>query len=110
VYGSDKDTFRGKYNFYILTSGGSFSCGNHLPQICKENGLAKIIGQTSGGGSCSISQISTSSGFIYCGSSENVAVNKSGESYVHADNGVSPDIIISEEDFYNRNKINELLK
>ena len=49
VYGGEGDTFKGKFNFYFLTSGFSFSCGNCLPGMAKDAG-AKIIGERSGGG------------------------------------------------------------
>lgn len=49
VFGGADDTFKGKFNFYFLTSGFSFSCGNFLPGFAKENGI-KIIGEKSGGG------------------------------------------------------------
>ena len=49
VYGGAGDTYQGKYNFYFLTSGFSFSCGNALPGMGKDSG-AKIIGERSGGG------------------------------------------------------------
>ncbi len=41
------------YNFAVLCSGYSFSCGNILPLQAKENGIA-ILGDRSGGGSCAV--------------------------------------------------------
>lgn len=49
VFGGQGDTFKDEFNFYILTSGFSFSCGNALPGIAKDNGI-KVIGEKSGGG------------------------------------------------------------
>ena len=49
VFGGAGDTYKGKYNFYFLTSGFSFSCGNCLPGMGKDAGC-KIIGERSGGG------------------------------------------------------------
>lgn len=49
VYGGAGDTFKGKFNFFFLTSGFSFSCGNCLPGMAKDAGV-KIIGERSGGG------------------------------------------------------------
>ena len=92
-----------------MTSGASFSCGNHFPSICKDSGIATIIGERSAGGSCSISQISNSTGFIYCSSSENVSLMKQGDEYIHNDYGVTPDISIPRSDWYNHIKLNELL-
>ena len=49
TFGGQGDTFKNDYNFFFLTSGFSFSCGNALPGIGKDNGV-KIIGERSGGG------------------------------------------------------------
>ena len=49
VFGGEGDTFKNDFNFFVLTSGFSFSCGNALPGILKNAG-AKIIGERSGGG------------------------------------------------------------
>lgn len=109
IYASSKDTFKDKYKFYILTSGASFSCGNHFPSICKDGGYAKIIGEKTAGGSCTISYISNMSGYIYSSSSGNVSLMKQGDKYVHNDYGVTPDISIPRSDWYNHVKLNELL-
>ena len=109
VYGSSKDTFKDKYKFFVLTTGASFSCGNHFPSICKDSGIAKIIGDRSAGGSCTISSISNMSGYRYNSSSGNVSLMKQGDGYIHNDAGVTPDISSPRSDWYNRAKINELL-
>ena len=48
----DQDGFGGQYDFYIMCSGGSYSCGNALPYYAQKDGLAKIIGAKPGGGDC----------------------------------------------------------
>ena len=48
----DRDGFGGQYDFYILCSGGSYSCGNALPYFAQKEGLAAIMGCTPGGGDC----------------------------------------------------------
>ena len=50
----DADGFGGKYDFYILTSGYSYSCANALPFLAQADGLAKIIGEQPGGGDCMV--------------------------------------------------------
>ena len=47
VYGDD-------YNFYIMTSGYSYSCANAFPFLAQKQNLATIIGETSGGGECAV--------------------------------------------------------
>ena len=48
----DEDGYGGQYDFYIMTSGSSYSCGNALPYYAQQDGLAKIIGANPGGGDC----------------------------------------------------------
>lgn len=47
---NDKDVVY-DFNFAVLTTSASFSCGNLMPVMCKDNGVC-LIGETSGGGSC----------------------------------------------------------
>ena len=49
------------YNFAVLSSGYSFSCGNLLPAQAKENGIA-LLGDKSGGGSCAVIDASSAEG------------------------------------------------
>ena len=48
----DQDGYGGQYDFFIMCSGSSYSCGNALPYFAQQNGLAKIIGTRPGGGDC----------------------------------------------------------
>ena len=41
------------YRYGVLTSDGSFSCGNNFPWFMQENG-AMILGERSGGGACAL--------------------------------------------------------
>ncbi len=50
----DQDGYGGDYNFYIMTSGYSYSCANALPYFAQKQGLAKIIGEKPGGGDCAV--------------------------------------------------------
>lgn len=61
----DQDGYGGKYDFYIMTSGQSYSCGNALPYFAQKNGLAKIIGSKPGGGDCVLGTLIDAYG--YCG-------------------------------------------
>ncbi len=51
----DQDGYGGDYNFYIMTSGYSYSCANAFPYFAQKQGLAKIIGEKPGGGDCAVS-------------------------------------------------------
>ena len=53
VFDEHDDEVHYNYNFAILCSGYSFSCGNLLPAQAKENGIV-VLGDQSGGGSCAV--------------------------------------------------------
>jgi len=57
--GSYADLDAYDFNYYILCSGYTFSCANDFVNYCKEKKMAKIIGQKSGGGGCSIAPFTT---------------------------------------------------
>ena len=48
------DCYGNDFEFYIVTSSYSFSCGNAFPFYADKNGYAKIIGSQSGGGECCV--------------------------------------------------------
>ena len=50
----ESDCFGNDFEFYIVTSNFSFSCGNAFPVLAASYGYAKIVGQKSGGGECCV--------------------------------------------------------
>ncbi len=79
-------------NIAIMTSHYAFSCGNLLPSLMKDYGYL-IIGEKSGGGSCSIQNMCTAEGFCYILSSARMRlVNKAGQ---NIDVGVEPHIALA---------------
>ena len=99
IYDSN-DNYKGKYNFYVLTSNYSFSCANLFPQICQEMGSAKIIGQQSGGGACVVYYSATPDGKPYRISS-NMRDGQPTDSTKHRDAGIPVDYEIDPQYFYN---------
>ena len=78
-------------NIAIMTSHYAYSCGNLLPSQMKDFGFL-IIGEKSGGGSCSIQRMCTPDGLCYQVSSARARlVNKAGE---NIDRGVEPHIVL----------------
>ena len=75
------------FNIGILTSYYSFSCANFFPACAKELGI-KILGQKSGGGSCSICSQTTADGIPFIRSNFVMVANKAGE---NIDGGVPVD-------------------
>lgn len=49
----DKEARYDQFNYAVLTSNQGFSCGNYFPFAMQESG-AVLIGESTGGGSCSI--------------------------------------------------------
>ena len=76
------------FNYGVLTSRNSFSWGNLLPSLLKEKGV-KIIGERSGGGSCSITFTSTTDGMLMVRSSPLCLCNASGD---NIDSGMPVDL------------------
>ena len=93
-------------NVAAIISDNSFSCGNLLP--CSLNALDSevlLLGQQSGGGSCSVGYISNAIGSIMQISGEKMLVTmKNG--YIHdIDNGITPHIPMSANRMFDREYI-----
>ena len=87
----DKAPRHPELNVAIMTSHYAYSCGNLLPSQMKDFGYL-IIGEKTGGGSCSIQKMCTAEGFCYQISSARARlVNKNGE---NIDGGVEPHIAL----------------
>ena len=107
TFGGAGDTYAGQYNFFLLTSNFSFSCGNAFPTFVKMGHMATIIGETSGGGACAVGVLSTASGTILRMSSmfRFGYFNGSGN-FVLNEDGITPDYTFSRSNFYNDSAIN----
>ncbi|QKT05173.1 S41 family peptidase [Mycoplasma sp. OR1901] len=101
----DNDALEG-ITWYVMTSPVTFSAANYLAQYAKDYKLAKIIGQKSSGGTYSIMPIVLPDGTTITISSADGSVDKNGLSI---EDGVTPDISIEYDDFYNEAKIQEIL-
>lgn len=97
------DTYEGVYNFYLMTSSSSFSCGNYFPTVIKDKGAATLIGQRSGGGACCVGLFSTAYGILLNNSSCHqlgVWDNVNG-CFRHNDDGIEVDYVFDPTNFYN---------
>ena len=94
------------YNFYVLTSGFSFSCGNFFPAVCHYQLGVPIVGQKSGGGGGVVKPTQTSDGALFqtSASAEMCAIDASGN-YVCIDAGVPVDLEIPYDKFYSGTSI-----
>lgn len=103
---ADKDV---KYhlNFAVLESGISFSCGNLLPSLLKDQGVL-LIGETSGGGSCCVQDMATADGYYYRISSHRARLMNASRENI--DKGVTPHVPITDyPDFYNIEKLSKIV-
>ena len=88
----DEDGFGGQYEFYILCSGSAYSCGNALPYFAQQNGLAKVIGTSPGGGDCVLGSFIDAYGrCAYYSGMLKLGVDK-GNGFVSNENAVKPDL------------------
>ena len=92
----ENETLAGKgLNLYCLTTKASFSCGNLVPCVFKEDPHVSIIGQKSGGGACTVGTISTATGTVLdISSNTRLSYMKNG-SFYNVDLGAEPDFAIS---------------
>ena len=107
----ERDTLAGKgYNLYCLESRVSFSCGNLVPNIFKDTTHVTLIGQTSGGGSCAVQPLSTSSGSLFqVSGNKRMSFIKNGAFY-DIDRGADPDIYISDLSvLYDRQRLTDYI-
>ena len=110
TFGDAGDTYKGQYNFFLMTSNFSFSCGNAFPTMVKMGGMATIIGETSGGGACAVGTMSTASGTILRMSSmHRFGYFDSNDNFILNEDGITPDYSFSRNYFYNDQKINEFV-
>lgn len=65
-------------NFAVLTSEYTFSSANAMASILSDEGIL-ILGEQSGGGSCSVQYCGTADGWLYTISNNIHLINKAGE-------------------------------
>ncbi len=107
----DLDSYQDKYNFYILTSNYSFSCSNMLACICKEQNLATIIGEETGGGGAIVYNLclADSTSINISGAYSLIYFDEENNIY-YAENKIKPDYELSREFFYSPTIINSFIK
>ena len=103
------------YNWYVLTSGLTYSAANIFASVCKDQGLATVIGQKSGGGMCGVVPVVLTDGTalqmsglstMYVSIKDYKTANQK-VSYIEG--GIEVDSAIDYEYFYDRNYINSLI-
>lgn len=82
-------------NFAVLVSHESYSCGNLFPSMMKEQGYL-ILGERSGGGACTILELSTADGFYYHISAYQMRLTNSAGEVIDA--GIEPHVELVKTD------------
>ena len=49
-----RDGWGDRYEFYIVTSGSTYSCGHAMAFFAAKQGLARVVGRQGGGGDCTV--------------------------------------------------------
>ena len=109
----EKDCFGNDFDFYILTSNQSFSCGNALPYIASNIfNHVRIIGERSGGGECVVDTALLSNGIFYyhSGVEHLIIYDEKNKTVSGVEDGVAPGYTLLYSDFYNIEKLNEAIK
>ena len=94
---NQNDAYGNRFNFYILTSDCSFSCGNAFPCYAQAMGV-KIIGENSGGGECAVAiHYLPNSQYVYHSSNLHLGIFDQTKKEFHGfENGADPDIPLTE--------------
>ena len=79
-------------NVAVLESRLSFSCGNMFSSLMKDNGY-RIMGATSGGGSCAVQLMQLPEGYTYQMSTHRSRLCD--KTWRHIDAGIVPDVAIA---------------
>ena len=97
-------------NVYCLISPNSFSCGNLVPMAFKASPRVKLLGSTSGGGTCIVQNMSTAWGdYFTMSGTDRMSFQKNG-SFYDIDRGVEPDFPIDKVDhYYDRQALTEYI-
>ncbi|MCR4923095.1 MAG: hypothetical protein K5931_03720 [Lachnospiraceae bacterium] len=78
------------FNFCIITSYQTFSCGNLLTAMLKDEGI-KVVGERTGGGANPVRDCVMANGMAYSISDNNVFLNAGGEGI---EGGITPDFYL----------------
>src|SRR5690554_6846315 len=100
----------------LLTSPVSFSAANMMATIVKQNNLAPILGQKSGGGAASVIPVYLPIGTIFASSSSNVSALVTGDNtkenpyqYLINEGGIIPDVEIPLNLIYNDDYLKNII-
>ena len=109
IFGEPQDTYKDRYNIFLLTSDFSFSCGNALPTMARIAGV-KIIGKQSGGGACAVTSYSDGCGSLFNTSNQfQISYQDPNGNYIHNDSGIPVDYELDKESWYDLPALNAFI-
>lgn len=108
----EKDSFGNDFNFVILTSYNSFSCGNAFPFVASKFDHVKTIGTKSGGGECVVGELVLSNSMHYYHSSAEhlIIYDETKKVATGVEDGKEVDKTIFYHNFYNIEELNKIVK
>ena len=111
VFGGTSDTWKGKYNYYVIQAGGSFSAGNIFPTAAKNGGYATTIGEATAGGGCGVMARTDITGYYFQYNGPlGFPEHRADGSYVNSEAGTTPMVAMDVADVYNLAKLDAKLK
>lgn len=109
----EKDCFGNDFNFFILTSNQSFSCGNALPYLAANQfSHVTLIGERSGGGECVVGScvLSNFSNYYHSSSDHLVIYDEKTKEVSGVEDGIAPRKTLLYSEFYNIEALNNVIK
>ncbi len=106
------DCYGNVFDFFILTSNQSFSCGNAFPIIASNYKYAKLIGERTGGGECVVDQGLLSNGICYAhsGNEHLIIYDESKKTITGVEDGIGPDKTIDYFEYYDIEALNKVIQ
>ena len=90
----------------LRTSNATYSAGNLMAELVRQNGAATLIGERSAGGANSVKQVSLPSGGVVALSSPIMLTDEKGQTI---EDGIAPDIAFNRQDFNDLGKLYDTL-
>ena len=110
IYGGEGDCLADKYNFYLLTSDFSFSCGSAYPTMAHIAGV-DIIGKKCAGGACNVAGFADACGSIYTLSApQQIGYLDANGNFVNDDAGIPVTHELDKESWYDLTKLNAAIE
>lgn len=107
--GNTTDDDHYNYNWGVLVSSSTYSAANYLAAIAKNQKICKVFGEKSGGGMCAVMPLVLSdNSTVYISGQQALVIDSGNNNYSFPEAGVTPDVEIARNDFYNIEKLSQV--